>query len=435
MKLSGEQCEQFRDALCDAFRTEDALVQMVRFKLGRNLGDDVGLRRPLKDETFDLITKADEEGWTEALIRGAYSSRSGNADLTAFLDRHFASLKTPVAAEQLIGSVRRGFDALTLLVQQLADPTVRSIVGRFRADFGAARDKSLALGRYKRLHDRLHIVQVGFPAQLDDAASELRSGKPPTHSLDLYAYQLRREADKCRQEAEGLDSKALEQAWITMLEQVAKAIDQARAEKSAKAADRACALLRQVLAEAPRINSMLTSTVADLRLGQLVMAMKEICDHLDTPGGAVAPGPVDQVRAGRDGLLALRPRLDGLMQEHYEWQILEKAFVAAETQPGDTPQERFLVWDDVRGRLAQLCQISPDKEWARLLTNLPQELEQAGAAANNKDEFERKFDTFRTVARERFVDVDTELLNQSTYLADVASPLDQLLKLVTNDAN
>ena len=433
MKLTGDQYEQLRDAVCGAF-TEDDLRQIVRFKLGRRLEDDIGLGRGLKVEVFDLIAKSEQEGWTEALIRAGYASRPGNAALVAFLDQHFPEMKTPVAAEQLIRSVRSGFDALTVLVQQLADPTVRSIIGRFRADFGTARDKSLALGRYKRLHDRLHILQVGFPAQLDDVAAELRAGKPSSNSLDLFAYQLRREADKCRQEALGLESKTLEESWITLLEQAAAALDQAKRENSAKAAGKACSLLRQVLTEAPRINSMLTSTVADLRLKQLVTAMKEICAHLDAANVPTATISARQVRAGLDGLMALRPRLNGLMEEHFEWQILDKAFVVAETQPGDRLEDRFLFWDDVRDRLVRLCQISPDKEWARLLTSLPQELEQAGTTGN-ADEFERKFDTFRTVARERFVDVDTELLNQSTNLADVATPLDLLLQLVTNDAN
>src|SRR5262245_58155312 len=159
MALTGEQCVQLCAALCEAFESEDSLVQMVRFKLGRNLAEDVGLKRPLKDEVFDLIRLADEEGSTEALIRAAYSSRPNKPKMLAFLDQHFPALKTPVAAEELIGTVRQGFDALAQLVQQLADPGARAIIGRFRGDFGVARDKSRALGRYKRLHDRLHALQ------------------------------------------------------------------------------------------------------------------------------------------------------------------------------------------------------------------------------------------------------------------------------------
>ena len=53
-------------------------------------------------------------------------------------------------------------------------------------------------------------------------------------------------------------------------------------------------------------------------------------------------------------------------------------------------------------------------------------LEEAGANGDTA-RFGRAFGTFRIVARDRFTDVDTELLNQSRHLADVAPALDKLV--------
>src|SRR5205085_3303167 len=113
----------------------------------------------------------------------------------------------------------------------------------------------------------------------------------------------------------------------------------------------------------------------------------------------------------------------------------DKAFAVAEVIPGGTLEERFPGWPDVHARLKGLFTLVPKKEpgprgeqdWAEMLGGLIAEMGSAGAAGD-QNLFEQKFDTFRIVARDRFMDVDTELLNVSRHLAEVAAPLDNLLK-------
>lgn len=136
------------------------------------------------------------------------------------------------------------------------------------------------------------------------------------------------------------------------MDQVAKLIDDGKPGNPAPL-DRAAILLRTVLSEAPRINAKLTDVVSGLRLEGLVEALTGIRDQLR--------GTADEadLQSALDGLASLHPRLDGLMQEHFEWQIIDKAFAVAEMMPGTTLTERFPDWTDAHTRLANLIGLAP----------------------------------------------------------------------------
>ena len=132
------------------------------------------------------------------------------------------------------------------------------------------------------------------------------------------------------------------------------------------------------------------------------------------------------VATALDGLTSIRPRLSGLMQEHFEWQIIDKACAVAELMTGATLADRFLEWPDTRVRLANLFDLAPTKPWAVMLQKQIGNLE-AAEAAHDEIRFERAFDAFRIVARDRFLDVDTQLLERSGHLATVAPALAKLV--------
>lgn len=52
---------------------------------------------------------------------------------------------------------------------------------------------------------------------------------------------------------------------------------------------------------------------------------------------------------------------------------------------------------------------------------------EAAEVAHDATRFERAFDSFRIVARDRFMEVDTQLLEQSGHLATVAPALANLV--------
>lgn len=427
MALTKEQLEELHAALGDAFDA-NGLEQLVRFKLGIKLNEIVNLTLGFNKVAFDLIEWAEQQGLTEALIRAVSVSRPDNPSVRAFVEKHFPKLKDPVQPEALIRGVEGGF---TAIVQLLDDKNVRLIVGAFRAYFETTRSRVEILGKYKALHDRLHTLQVQFPRQIADAANNFQRNGAGAHPLDLYAYQLQQQAEKARAEAVGLPNAAEEEPWVLNLENVVRQIKKADADQDPVPLRQALVVLKRVLAEAPRINSLLAGNAAGLGLDKLIDAMGEIVHHLDA-GGKGQAHQVTQVRAGLDGLRGLQPRLAGLVQEHFAWQWLDKEFAAAEAQPGGTAEERFALWDDVRTRLLHLCAVSPQRDWSQQLTRLTDELQQAGKAGT-PDLFGRKFETFLTIARDRFFEVDVELLKLSGQLARVGESLDQLLRLATDD--
>jgi len=429
MVFTGPEIEELRDAIVDAF-DENALVQTVLFKLGKMLFKLVP-HENLKTVAFKLITLSEEEGWVRSLVFAVVLVRPDNDMVKAFCNDHAPWAFSPPDPSELISKVTKGIGAVTA---KKSDPNVQKIINRFRDDLQAACDGATALNKYKKLHDRLHIVQIMFSQQLASAAQEARHGEI-TAPLDLYAYQLRDNSVKARAEAKGLPTEILEIAWANTLVQIANLVEKGQAGPGA-ALDRAGVLLQSVLSEATRINAKLTELAGGLRLGGLVEALQLLEPVI---GDSAA-----EVRSALEGLSLLRPRLDGLMREHFEWQVLDRAFSLAEHLPGSTLTERFPEWDDTvseasaksptepqrfpgtQSRLLNLFDLSQTKTWAEMLRKQIVELQAAGAAGN-ATRFERAFDTFRVVARDRFVDVDTELLDQSRSLAEMAPALTKLL--------
>jgi len=429
MGLTGPQVEQLTAALCDAFNS-DTLAYMVRVKMGQFLDQHVDLHQPMATVAYKTIVWAEQEGLIEPLIQAVWLSRSRNALVAKFLDDHFPQLNTPVPPEKIIPAVTGGFAAA---VELLADPNVRLIVGAYRAFFETTRSRVELLGKYKGLHDRLHTLQRGLVEQVAEAADKCRPGVPSDYPLDQYAYQLGREAKQAKIEAEGLPNFTEEQQWIAILERAAGQLSQAWERREPAPLRQALTALRYVLAEAPRINSLLTGVAAGLGLEKLIDAMDEIRGEVEKSGQATGgDAPLRQVQAGLAGLRGLQPRLAGLVQEHFAWQWLDKEVTAASSLPGSSPDECFPFWNDVRTALEKLCSVSPENDWSIMLSRLVPEMEAAGAA-RDLVLFKQKFGTFRTVARDRFFDVDVELLRLSGQLARVGESLDLLLRLAVDD--
>jgi len=257
-----------------------------------------------------------------------------------------------------------------------------------------------------------------LPVQLEDAAEQARKGEL-TAPLEIYAYQLHQNAERARVEAEQLPTKTLEFAWAATLDQVANLVEQGLPGKPAPI-DRASILLQTVLSEGPRINAKLTDVVAGLRLDGLYEAIKRISAEFEGK-----PNESDLATA-LQGLAAIRPRLGGLMEEHFEWQIIDKAFAVAELMTGSTLEERFPEWNDTRTRLENLIDLAPTKPWSMMLQKQIQNL-QSAESTHDAAKFARAFDAFRVVARDRFLDVDTQLLERSGHLATLAPVLSKLV--------
>ncbi|MCI0702147.1 MAG: effector-associated domain EAD1-containing protein [Planctomycetia bacterium] len=413
MLFNGSQIEQLCDAMGDAFN-ENSLEQTVLFRLNKVLFKIVP-RGDFPTVVRKLIVLAEEEGWIRLLVQVVASVRGKNDKVATFCNTHAPWAFNPPTPETLVGQVKT---ALETVNEKKTEPAVREVINRFQTDLRSARDGTAALNKYKQLHDLLHTLQVMFPQQLAGAATEARNGSLNA-PVKLYAFQLKNNALKAKTIANELPTRTLELGWAASLEQVATLVAQGQSDKPASL-DAALVLLESVLSEAPRINARLTEVAAGLKLGGLVSALEEIRDQLI---GTPAEG---EIKSALEGLKVLRPRLDGLMQEHYEWQVLDKSFRVAEVLPGCTLANRFPGWELTHTRLKALFTLCPEELWVVMLQEQIQEMEQAGKAGD-PGRFERAFDTFRVVARDHFMDVDTELLNRSAELAQVAPALNTLV--------
>jgi hypothetical protein len=122
----------------------------------------------------------------------------------------------------------------------------------------------------------------------------------------------------------------------------------------------------------------------------------------------------------------VRPRLDGLVAEHNEWQWLNKALAGIDTNPGYQPTEKVFNWPKVKERLASLCDTFRAASWAADLPGQIARWEQA-AAAGRKEEAEVAAVQVQAAAVNRFFDVDLDLLRLCGQLTDITDPLQQLL--------
>ena len=80
MSLSGQQRKELQSALIDAFPDIASLEQMLSFELNQNLREIAG-QGSLQDIVFELIKKANSQGWIEDLVCKAYKYNSGNLKL------------------------------------------------------------------------------------------------------------------------------------------------------------------------------------------------------------------------------------------------------------------------------------------------------------------------------------------------------------------
>lgn len=413
-RLDGAQLEQLCDVIAAAFDL-DSLKQLIRFKLGKELTKIVDCAKAFRNLVFDLVELSEREGWITTFVTAIVRARSNDERITVFVEENAPWALQSLKPGDLSAKVKTG---LNTVIERKFDSGVREVLLQFRADLQAARDGVTLLNQYKKLHELLHCLQVKFLRELENAAEEARAGAQ-SRPLELYAYQLRQCGSRARTEAESLPTRALELAWAATLDRVAVLIDNGRSGKP-ELLDAAIILLRNVLTEAARINSRMTDIVAELHLDGLVEALTKIREHF---AGTSAEA---DVATALEGLAALRPRLSGLMQEHYEWQIIDKAIGVAELFPGSTLADRFLEWPDTYTRLRNLMELAPNEPWAEMLKKLIGALETAEAARDGA-RFERAFETFRIVARDRFIEVDDMLLRRSGHLATVAPVLDKLL--------
>ena len=420
IQLTPEERQALHDGLVDAF-DRDGLFELVRFNLPYRLDVLVNPQKALDAVVFDLMEAVDQRGELESLLRGAVRARPNNEPLVALCRTIAPQVFTPVDTRGLITQVTAGLEALT---EMTAAPEVWAKVGESQAIFRAVMVETGVLAAYKSLHDGLHNLQMRLGA-IEAAAVTFTTANSQARLLAQQAVFLRGDADRALARAESVPTKSQEDDWIDELRDAASEIGLSLEAKDAARMARAVAVLRRLIQECYRIDGQMASSAGLLRLGDLITALDAIVRQWSGGNGA-ASSTASRVKAARDALTALRPRLEGLIAEHGEWQVLNKALAGVDTNPGYRPEEKVNRWAKVKERLAALCRAFQAASWSGELMEEVRKWEQA-AAAGLADQGEVAAGQVYASAANRFFDVDQDLLKLCGQLTDIGSPIEDLL--------
>ncbi|HKB37972.1 MAG TPA: hypothetical protein VKD72_16110, partial [Gemmataceae bacterium] len=306
-----------------------------------------------------------------------------------------------------------------------------------RQALASAADQVGQLEVYKRLHELLHKVQFRLFYQLENAARRFKTDPVANDLLANYISDLRDRAKEARPLAGALPdlpaARGLEFVWITEFDDTVAKL----------AAGRDALDDRQVLAGVRRLKSLLT--VHPPRLNQLLaliagtLPIRQLLDAFSAviaaPDGAIA------VRAARDGLVGLQPRLQAAVAEHTRWQELEKDLWLMENNLLDrAPQGRQAdvpeVWNEIKLKITALRDVDPNAPWATAIGTLASAADAALAVAPPAPELPDpalfKFRDYRRTVLEQFVQVDDRLMQVCADVIPLGKPLRDLSEEVRN---
>jgi hypothetical protein len=420
IELTPEQWQALRDILAAIF-DRAGLAELVRFNFPYRLDVLVDETKPLAAVILDLMEALEQRGELEALLRGAVKARPKSEPLIALCRTVAPQVFTPVDTRGLITQVTVGLEALTDLK---AAPEVWAKVGESQAIFRAVMVQTAILAAYKSLHDGLHNLQMRLGA-IEAAAGTFTSVVAQARLLGQQAVYLTGDADRAAAYATSVPTRTQEEDWIDELRDAANEIRLSLGARDAARMGRAVVVLRRLLQESYRIDGQMASSASLLRLGDLITALTAIAGKSSEKDGAAGPA-ASQVKAAHGALTTLRPRLEGLIAEHGEWQVLNKALAGVETNPGFRPEEKVNRWARVKERIAGLCRAFQAAPWSGELINEIAKWEEA-AAAGQSDQGEVAAGQVYASASNRFFDVDQDLLKLCGQLTDIGNPIEVLL--------
>jgi hypothetical protein len=150
--MPGVQFEDIWKALCNGY-SSGSLQRMLKFRLDRIL-ENIVASGSKEDMLFELLERAEREGWTTDLVREAYRFNPGNGDLLRIYEKYGLA---PAVSGQQAG---RPLTAVRSVSQGLE----RTIRDRLPAlDFAVWREKmTLVEGRVCRVEIGGNAAGTGF---------------------------------------------------------------------------------------------------------------------------------------------------------------------------------------------------------------------------------------------------------------------------------
>jgi hypothetical protein len=183
---------------------------------------------------------------------------------------------------------------------------------------------------------------------------------------------------------------------------------------------------RVLAVEISSANNRLLTTVRELRLGDVVAALRSVYSSVQRRVSGISLDKLDQLVMSLD---RQHIQLEALVQEHDQWQGISNEFRLVIGNPRLGCQEIRLSWGLVRGRLAVMLDTAADGVWVSIVRPALDKAESALAHGAGSGYLSCLRGLWRR-CNQRFVDVDKQLLRTCEELQHVGGTLDALLKMM-----
>jgi hypothetical protein len=372
---------------------------------------------------YDVLPGEDLESKARELI--AYLGRRNRLPELAAI---CAQLRPPVSvgaiSVEYSRPIRHGLNALAELMQT---PEVRTAVVTFRAGFRAASEQIHRLAAYKQLHDLLHNLQFQCYGPLLAEVERAAGTELATDVLSGYEFTLQGILRDLKEVAGQTSLTATEKLWIQDVTKAHQALTGAVDDSDAALLKSAVRILKRVVEQQPtRINERLNEAAQNLRLPDLVDAMKQVSEHVTRLN--LEAEKVEMFQAGVQALASLDERLTALVADHSQWQLLDLQLRRIESNLAQDLDELLTSWIDVKGLSESLCYGRTD-ECIALLCKQGTGLESA-IAEGNSVQIKKVFKRYSRQASMCFYQVDVSLKRLCEDLRQVGDPLASVLRVI-----
>jgi hypothetical protein len=320
-------------------------------------------------------------------------------------------------------------EAALFIANKSTAPVFRELIApelsQFRTLFSGTRAQISLLGKYKELHDVLQDLEQPFGVVLREQKRLLSSkeawGKlrDPLDSMELLVDKTLRV----------LEHERLRDEFATSRQRLDQASNMLRAVDAGDHGKLRGAIfhLERVLAvETSSANNRLLTTTRELRLGEVVAALRSVYDSIQHRATRASLEELDQLVASLD---RQHRQLEALVQEHDQWQGVGNELRLVIGNPRLSREEAQLSWDLVRSRLAVMLDAAADATWVSIVRPAVTKVERTLEQGTGKNHISCLRGLWRR-CNQRFVDVDKQLLRTCEELQRAGDTLDALLKVI-----
>jgi hypothetical protein len=322
-------------------------------------------------------------------------------------------------------AARVGLDAI---VEIMRVPEVRESAIAYKTAFQTTRERIIALGDCKDLHDEFHDFQNLCYKSIHDDFELFPDDKAAHRRLGHHQRSFRTFVSRFREIASRASFCGREDDWLQDVTEAEDELQAALDRLDEKKLKGFLLTLRTILNREPsRINTRMNEAAKNLSMKLLTKALDSICEKLRT--GPDNLRELENARRIENGLKALRDldsNLYDLIEEHDSWQRLEDELCLHGARPQPDMEELSMHWPKLDKKAERLYAKS-DEQWA---TSIKKECDNLRNALEVRDlsAITHHFGEFQWLASERFYRVDKNLKELCENLRELGDNLNTVLE-------